>query len=98
MVVVVPGYWETPHDSRNRPPWSVYLQQERQEVVMCEGHRGGSNDESRRRFLQLLTAYGVTSAAAGLLTAIVPAPALAAEQEWRSCRKCRTMFFNGYPQ
>jgi hypothetical protein len=47
----------------------------------------------------MLAAYGVTSATAGVLTGIIPATAHAAEQlEWRSCRKCRTMFFNGYPQ
>ena len=55
---------------------------------------GCCHGTSRRRFCQRLAKLALTGAG----TILVPSTvfALARQDNWRNCRKCRTLFFNGY--
>ena len=58
------------------------------------------NELTRRVFFDRVLRTGITAAVATLVPGAVVAEALAApppnQNEWRHCRRCRTLFYNGY--
>ena len=54
---------------------------------------------SRRDFLGRVASVSATGAAAVILSVFFsPTLAAATQDQWRFCRKCNALFFNGYPQ
>jgi hypothetical protein len=56
-------------------------------------------DVSRRSFLKRMVRLTITGATAPIILSAFTEKAFSASQDsWRHCRKCRVMFFDGYPQ